>query len=378
MAAACNYLKTQLASGALRDKSGKLNHGSRSLEGGDLEARAWLALVLAGKANHEELVRYAEQSDARDQLSSEARCHLALACREAGLAELGARLWHPARSWHPDESDQLALVLSAQLAFGEALTECDETAHRLLERRQGHRWENTRATAWAIESLGGMLRYAVSKGTWKRLAISIDGQLIREVHVAEDLQKMVHNVTLAGDALSPKEGLPMKLSVDTDNQNESFLFTVTAAGTQRLDRMEPTGTSVTMVRRATTPDGEPLGKAVPMGEMIAVHLDVALAEGQNYVMIDEPRPAGCEYAADRLDALDGIKPTHVEFRDDRMVAFFTTLSPGRHTFTYYLRAETEGRSHQLPGAIFPMYEETQRGETGGTSIQVERNRPVKK
>ena len=87
-------------------------------------------------------------------------------------------------------------------------------------------------------------------------------------------------------------------------------------------------------------------------------------------MVDEPRPAGLEFADDALRGPAAGAASNVEFRDDRLCAFFTSLPAGRHEIIYYLRAETPGECNVLPGAAFGMYNEAIRGETGAARLQV--------
>ncbi len=63
-------------------------------------------------------------------------------------------------------------------------------------------------------------------------------------------------------------------------------------------------------------------------------------------------------------------PAEVEFRDDRVCVFYGGLSAGRHEIVYYLRAETPGAGHMLPACAYPMYAESQRGETGSATVEV--------
>ena len=61
---------------------------------------------------------------------------------------------------------------------------------------------------------------------------------------------------------------------------------------------------------------------------------------------------------------------HVEFRDDRVCVFHTSLAKGSHELIYYLRAETPGTYNILPSCAYPMYDEKHRGETGASRLQV--------
>ena len=66
-----------------------------------------------------------------------------------------------------------------------------------------------------------------------------------------------------------------------------------------------------------------------------------------------------------------LRVAHREFRDDRLAVFFTALPAGIHELVYFLRAETPGASHVLPGECYPMYREKTRGSTGASEIEIQ-------
>ena len=143
-------------------------------------------------------------------------------------------------------------------------------------------------------------------------------------------------------------------------------------GAQRLDKVEPIGKELRIARQLETLDGKALDRPIRVGEVIAVRLKVTLEKAESYVMVEDRRPTGCEFADEHLDGVqrDGIASK--EFRDDRVCLFFTALGSGDHEIIYYLRAETPGLSHLLPGMVYPMYADTRRGETGSAKRVVER------
>jgi uncharacterized protein YfaS (alpha-2-macroglobulin family) len=127
-----------------------------------------------------------------------------------------------------------------------------------------------------------------------------------------------------------------------------------------------------MRREYTTLAGRPIDRPLAAGEVFAARVTVELARPQRYFIIEDRRPAGCEFAEDRIFGKDAASAAHVEFRDDRVCAFHTSLSAGRHEIVYYLRAETAGTSHVLPGRAYPMYDEKTCGQTGAARVEVRR------
>ena len=87
-------------------------------------------------------------------------------------------------------------------------------------------------------------------------------------------------------------------------------------------------------------------------------------------MLEDRRPAGWEFAADVLHGEAAGHAANTEFRDDRLCVFFDALEAGEHELVYYLRAETPGVSHVIPGCTYPMYAEKTRGETGADILEI--------
>jgi uncharacterized protein YfaS (alpha-2-macroglobulin family) len=163
--------------------------------------------------------------------------------------------------------------------------------------------------------------------------------------------------------LGAAEGATIEMLVP----DEAIAYTLFVAGTLKLDEVGPTGTDVRLARRLETLDGKPLAGPVRVGEVVAVRLSLELKQAQEYLLVEDRRPAGAEFADERLD---GPRPAHVEFRDDRVCAFFRRLEAGWHELVYYLRAESAGASLILPGCAYPMYADRLRGETGADRLEV--------
>jgi len=312
-------------------------------------AAACLALALAGRAEAGLLRAEVQECLATNQLDATAAC-LALACRNTGLREPGERLFARMRQWQPSQSDDIAQWLALQVAFGAPLEECRTTAAKLLARRSGQHWESTRATSWALEALAQMLRYDVARPKPGRLMVSIGGKTVLDLARPEDLSTPVYRLRLDRASLTMQEGAAVRMRVEG---GAPVTFTLNATGIQRLDHLEPEGSDIKLTRTLTTLDGRPLDNRLKLGDVIAVHLSVELRQPQSYVIIEDRRPAGCEFADEQLDGTAAAHVTHFEFRDDRVCTFAGGLPAGRHELVYYLRAETRGTSKRAAGRGLP-------------------------
>jgi uncharacterized protein YfaS (alpha-2-macroglobulin family) len=333
---------------------------------GTLAAQAWLALALAGQADTADLTGCARVVLDQSRPAEE-RCYFALACRTAGLQELSWRLWASLRDWQPATSLQRALFLNAQLTFAAPAEECRKTAALLLAAREGPRWESTYVTSWAIQALCQMIGQTQAATPARKVRILVAGKPVLDLSTPAELGKLVHRVHLSEERLPAEEGITIVMELDGAERTP---YTISAVGVQRLDDAEPTGTELRLTRHLETVDGKPFAGPFSVGQVIAVRLRVELEKPQTYLLIEDRRPAGAEFADDRLFGEAAASASHVEFRDDRICVFMGGLSAGVHELVYYLRAETPGRYHLLPGCAYPMYAEQIRGETGSLQLEI--------
>jgi len=348
----CDFLRQRL-------KDGNMSHA--------LTARAWHALALAGQTDNKHLDKWARQALVQKHEPDD-RCNLALACRAANLNELGERLWSSLKDWEPESTEKISLKLTAQIAHSSTWEDCRHSAQRLLARRNGGYWEHTKATSAAVESLAEMLRYVPQRAVVRRVQVWLNGKSVLHINDPAELKLLVYHLHLAAGQLPRGETIDLRLAADA---SEPVHFALSASGTQRMDKLPPTGDRIKVNRKLETLEGKPITGPVKVGQVFRVRLIVDLAQGEDFVHILDRRPAGCEFADERIDGVAARTAAHREFRDDRVGVFHTRLDAGRHELIYYLRAETPGTSHLLPGCAYPMYSDQIRGETGAHAIEVE-------
>jgi hypothetical protein len=333
-----------------------------------LAARAWYALALAGNADVKELAAAAKQEASSSQWRPEAWCNLALACRAAGLPELGEQLWLKVNTktghWHGHDTETFALRLNTQVAFGAPYRECRESAARLLARRIGTRWDHTRDTSWAIEGLSNMLGYVpdVNPG---RVQVTLAGKTVLDVK--DNRKSPIQRVRLTANELPAQEALEIRFQSDSD---ELIQVAVHAIGVQRQDAVAASGKRVRLKRIIETLEGEPSRGPIKVGQVVRVRLQLDLEQPESYLLIEERRASLCEFADERIAGPAARSAVHKEFRDDRLNVFFTSLPAGRHEIIYYLRGEAPGTCTMLPGCAYPMYDDKARGETASNKLEV--------
>jgi uncharacterized protein YfaS (alpha-2-macroglobulin family) len=195
----------------------------------------------------------------------------------------------------------------------------------------------------------------------------VGGKELLAVRDPAELRKLVYRLHVPAGRLPAGEALAIDLEADSPTP---IHYTVAAAGVQRQDEVGPVGDAIKLHRRLETLDGKPVEGRLRVGDVVAVRLTVELTGRQEYLLLEDRRPAGCEFADEQVGGAACGLTSHFEFRDDRVCVYFGALPAGRHEVVYYLRAETPGVSHVLPGCAYPMYAESVRGETGADRLEV--------
>lgn len=129
-----------------------------------------------------------------------------------------------------------------------------------------------------------------------------------------------------------------------------------------------------LTRRTLLKDGD----VIASGDTIEVVMTVKTKNDVEYLMLRDPKPAGCEsretasgYA--RLGTVFGYR----EIGDEEIRLFLSSLPMGQYQISHRLRAERPGRFSALPAVIEAMYAPELRGNSRehkiGISMPAEQN-----
>lgn len=98
------------------------------------------------------------------------------------------------------------------------------------------------------------------------------------------------------------------------------------------------------------------GDSLPAGAAVEVELLVDSKNDYEYLLIEDPKPAGFE----AVDSASGYMPAsglsvYRELRDQHVGMCVQTLPHGSFSIRYQLRTETPGDFHVMPTSIIGMY-----------------------
>ena len=249
----------------------------------------------------------------------------------------------------------------------------------LNNRRNGSYWTSTRDTAQVIAAMTDYLLASGERTPDCTLAVSIDGQPRREVHVTrENLFAFDDRVLLRGLQLKPG---PHDVVIHKQGAGALY-YSCRLTDFTREEGVKAAGNEVAVERSyfklipnvtaaqpsASAPGGEPPGAPgftrerlqegdeLTSGDEIEVVLKISAKNTYDYLAFEDRKPAGCEPVDVRSGErwADGFC-ANVELRDTKTVFFVALLEQGEHWLRYRLRAETPGKFHALPATGAAMY-----------------------
>jgi len=265
----------------------------------------------------------------------------------------------------------------------------------LLERRHG-RWGNTHENAWALTAL---TEYAAKA---ENLRFPIEARVVLGLGRSEGARFEAGKLTPFARRYGLDELLKMRradpskptLGVEVETGGQSPIFY-----DLRLDRVMPAlalparEEGLTIYREYTTVDGVPL-KKLTRGEPVLAHLAVVVPQASDYLVIEDPLPAGCEavnldfkvssrtlFAAEEPPSYDFTQPeepseesddarlpvSHRELRDDRARFYADEVGAGIYHLYYPITPTTPGR-FGTPGARAELLYSPEVYATSGTDL----------
>ncbi len=244
----------------------------------------------------------------------------------------------------------------------------------ILAARRGGRWGSTRATAAAVFACADWLAANPETEATVRCKVTWNGATI-------------HDGAVGGEGALPFVRIAVPDAGLHDGSNDleiacegravvhyDVAWTEDEAGAVAEPRSSA-GVDVTRswhrVRRAADGgwemDPRPLapGDVVAAGEEIEVRVAIESVRDYEYVLLEDPKPAGFEWTSWTVGGAN-----MQEARDDRMVFAFTRLSEGTTELGYRLRAETPGRFGTGPATVTHMYSERLFALSAGGVLEV--------
>jgi uncharacterized protein YfaS (alpha-2-macroglobulin family)/tetratricopeptide (TPR) repeat protein len=391
----------------------------------DVSLRAYM-LYAIGQANPErlrspELIEQLRKIFAkRDGLTDYARALVAIALADANLREesqivlsnikdrvvlskeTNTASWGKSSGyyyWYDVGTEATSYSLKALLRLDSSSPLIPQAVNWLVRQRQGTRWFNTKDTAIACYALADYLRSTGELNPDLTIIVDVDGQEVRRAKVTkENLFTFDDEVKIVAGEL----GVGAKeISIRTEGKGNCYWSTyaefftkeesIQGAGsevyvTRRYEKLTPKKVKKKRTiydanaRKNKEEEYEAIefersklteGEKLTSGDLIEVSLDIDARNNFEYVMFEDPKPAGCEPTELQSGyQWGGGLGTHTELRDEKVAFFASYLPQGKHTIAYRLRAEIPGEFHALPAFGECMYTPFVKGNSASSIIRI--------
>lgn len=274
-----------------------------------------------------------------------------------------------------------------------------ETTRRVVKyllnhRRGGTYWNSTRDTALCVEAFGEFLKASGETQVTTTVDVRLDGKSVKTIEFTpETLFTTDNTYTIEGADLTDGEHTIELVKTGSGPlyyhgylDNFTLEDRITRAGLEvkidriywKLERLEDAtevvaggrGQVVSIgVEKYTRKRIEDLSE-LTSGDLVEVELIVDSKNDYEYLLFIDPKAAGFEPVDLRSGYNGNSMGAYVEFRDDRVCFFVGTLSQGKHSVSYRLRAEIPGRFSALPARAEAMYAPELQGNSDEFKIQV--------
>lgn len=250
-------------------------------------------------------------------------------------------------------------------------------------RRNGYYWDTTKQTAFAIYGLTEYLKISNELAPDYDLEVYVNDERVISRHVSAD------DVTNAQSFVVERRDVSDSNRIRVVKKGRGVLYLSTSleyfTGEDEVQAQGSRDLRITReymrLRVEEHEDGqaswkiEPLAGELRSGDLIVSRIHIEGAHAQ-YVMIEDPIPAGCEQVA----YVSGINLNYTEknwtdwysareFRDNRTVIFLDRFD-GSATFQYAMRVEIPGEFRVAPARVEQMYQPSVQANTANSRLSI--------
>lgn len=258
----------------------------------------------------------------------------------------------------------------------------------LMVQRRADVWETTQETAWAVIALSDWMRisgelqpdydYTVTLNDSERLAGTASANSVLETAIAEVPISELNAGTANNFGFTRGIG------------QGTLYYTAHLRAFLPVPQIEPLDRGVILQRRYTLLDGD--GSTITeakVGDIVQVRLTIIAPNSLNFVVIEDPLPAGAEAIDPNLvtnqqigtrPGLDNSDPlshgwgwwwfSNITFMDEKVVLSSTYLPAGTYEYVYTFRAGLAGTYNVIPATGSEVYFPEVYGRSAGTTFTI--------
>ncbi len=272
----------------------------------------------------------------------------------------------------------LQALMEAEIEFPMA----EQTVAWLMTQRKGGHWLNTQENFYVLYALASYFeRYEQTEPKFEAQVRLAGKEVFKHAFSGRTTQVQRHEVPLA-------QYTQKMVDVGIKKIGQGMLYYGLRLNYYPLEITEPREEGIAVIKIIEPLEGgDAAGEVLKSGSLYKVTLHLTVTKERNYVVVQDPLPAGLEAvqvsfattsaAIERMAVEDEDSQiwwygfTHIEKYDDRVLLFADWLSPGVYKYSYIVRATTKGTFHMPPTHAEEMYSPEVYGRTVSRKIRVE-------
>ncbi len=255
----------------------------------------------------------------------------------------------------------------------------------LMTQQRGGRWSNTQENVHVVQALAAYYRKYERETPQFKAEIKLAAEkLLEKSYEGRSLQ--IDRSMRSLDKLS--RGVSLPLTVMKDGTGTLYAGFRMGYFPKEPAKAAEEGMAITKSVELLNSQQGTEKQTFTAGSLIKITIRVMSPQGRNFVVVEDPLPAGFEAVNTSLitesselgrilSSMDGRQEfrwwgsfNHKEFRDDKVMLFADQLDAGVHTFTYLARARTPGKFTLPASHVEMMYEPEVFGRTSDGKIEV--------
>ncbi len=245
-------------------------------------------------------------------------------------------------------------------------------------RKHATYWNSTRDTAVCIEAIADYLKASDEDSPDLQVQIAYDGKVVKEVKIdRSNLFTFDNKLVMPGDSVSTgNHSIELRKSGTGPLYYNAYLtnFTledrIAKAGLEikverKYYKLVPADKEIDVVGAHGQAVGQKIekfervpiadGDVLKSGDLVEVELIAESKNDYEYILFEDPKPAGFEAVEVRSGYQNRGMSAYVEYRDVKVALFVRALARGKHSLSYRLRAEIPGKFSALPTIAEAMY-----------------------
>jgi len=275
--------------------------------------------------------------------------------------------------WYDSSTEATSYCLRFLIEQGEEDDYLQKVVMWLVKNRRGYYWYSTKDTAACIMALADYVEYTGEFAPNYTATISVNGNQKDSFAITKaDILSGHRVIKLKGDELKKGDNIVEVLLKGEGRLYSSYELTyyTPGEGIKSIDK------GITISRSFEEKRATGARYDISEGDKVNVYLTMKVNEPVDYLILEDYKPAGCEFEEDYEFQKNYIYgwdwyyywylPYTIEVRDEKICFFFDHLEPGEYSFAYRLRGETPGEFHTMPAVAYAMYSP----DFGGSSDEV--------